>query len=84
MSQIEQKIFSNLPEYLKTDVSVILVSLMRLGYYPSSVFGELNLMSKFTIFNKDQCLRILDCILENKITFKEHDVLTAQIIEKFV
>jgi hypothetical protein len=51
--QIEDKIMINLPEYLKSDLSIALTSLLRLNYYPHAIFTELNQMSKLVIFKKD-------------------------------
>jgi len=65
--QIEDKIMVNLPEYLKSDVSVALVSLLRLNYYPHAIFNELNKMSKLVIFKKDQSLMIIDTLVENML-----------------
>lgn len=58
------KILSNFPEYLNNDVTIALVSLLRLKYYPKAVLKELNLMQKFSIFKKDQCLRMLETLID--------------------
>ena len=56
MFDIEAKIILTLPDYLRVDISIALVSLLKLGYYPGTIFGELNQMSRLSIFNKDQAI----------------------------
>lgn len=54
----------NFPEYLKADITIPIVCLLKLRYFPQAIFTELNQMQKLSIFKKDQCLRVLDTLLD--------------------
>lgn len=73
----------NLPEYLKSDISIALSSLLRLNYYPHAIFTELNQMSKLAIFKKDSSLRLLDTLVDYMQT-RENSELSSQIVEKML
>lgn len=53
-----------MPEYLSADISTALVCMLRLNYYPADVLEQLNMMARLTILNKDQCLRLLDTLMD--------------------
>lgn len=72
-----------MPEFLKIDVSTLLVSLMRLGYYPKTIFEQLNMMATLSVFNKDDCLRLLDTIFRHHI-YSEDKALNDELVEKLV
>ena len=42
--QIEDKIMVNFPEYLKADITIPIVCLLKLKYFPQAIFTELNQM----------------------------------------
>lgn len=54
----------HLPEYLKSDITIPLVCMLKLNFYPQAIFNELNQMQKLSIFKKDQCLRVLDTLID--------------------
>ncbi len=41
---VEDKIMVHLPEYLKSDISIPLVCMLKLKFYPQAIFNELNQM----------------------------------------
>lgn len=72
-----------LPEYIKSDVTVALVSLLKLNYYPLAILSELNQMQKLSIFKKDQCLRLLDTLVDF-MQQKENTELSQKIVDKMI
>jgi|LakMenE18May11ns_1017448.scaffolds.fasta_scaffold9718818_1 hypothetical protein len=42
LSQIEDKIMVNFPEYLKNDITVALSSFLKMNYYPTALLNEIN------------------------------------------
>jgi len=53
LTTVEDKIMYTLPDYLKADISVAVVSFFKLDYNPIKIINELNQMFKLSIFNKD-------------------------------
>ena len=72
-----------LTEYIKSDVTVALVSLLKLNYYPLAILSELNQMQKLSIFKKDQCLRLLDTLVDF-MQQKENTELSQKIVDKMI
>jgi len=73
-----------MPEFLKTDMSTILVSLMRLNYFPASIFEQLNLMSSLSTFNKEDCLRMLDTMFRFQYDDTNPDLKTIKLHNELV
>ena len=42
LTQIEDKIMVNLPEYLKSDITIPLVCMLKLKFFTQAIFNELN------------------------------------------
>jgi hypothetical protein len=80
---VEDKIMVHLPEYLKSDITIPLVCMLKLNFYPQAIFNELNQMQKLSIFKKDQCLRVLDTLIDF-LAGQGNDELSNQVIEKMI
>ena len=55
--------------------------MLKLNFYPQAIFNELNQMQKLSIFKKDQCLRVLDTLIDF-LAGQRNDELSNQVIEK--
>ena len=50
--------------YLNQDISVITASLIKLGYTPKLILEAINKMSQMSTFSKDQCVRMLEALVD--------------------
>jgi len=48
---------------MERDITIPVVAMPRLGYFPKFVMDELDLMKKLSTFKKDHCIRMLDGLL---------------------
>jgi len=48
---------------MERDITIPVVAMLRLGYFPKFVMDELDLMKKLSTFKKDHCIRMLDGLL---------------------
>ena len=51
--------------YIAQDISVIIASMMRMQYTPMLLLEKVNKMTKMSTFNKDQCVRMLEALVDN-------------------
>lgn len=56
---------------------------MRLEYTPMQLLQKINKMSKMSTFNKDQCVRMLEALVDNPNEDAEESRLKMALFEKF-
>ena len=68
LQQIEDHVIENKHLFLASDISIVILSLLKLDYFPNQVLKVLNMMSSLQTFKKDQAIRIFDVLVkEGKI-----------------
>lgn len=82
---VEQQIISQFDLYIERDISVVISSLMKLEHTPKDLLKKLNKMNKMSTFNKDQCVRMLEALVENvdAPSTVENDALKMELFDKF-
>lgn len=83
LAQFEDKVMTELPQFLKADISVVACSFLKLNYYPQAIFHELAQMQKLTILRADGCLRMLE-LLSRHAHENDRTELTMGLIEKLL
>ena len=62
---------------------MIISSMMRLEYTPKQLLQKINKMSAMSTFNKDQCARMLEALVDNPNEDAEEQTLKMALFEKF-
>lgn len=81
IAHIEKLVVSNSDAYLNHDISTIVLSMMRLDYSPTLLLQLINKMSKMGNFNKEQCVRMLEALVE-KSNDEQNKKLKSQLYGK--
>lgn len=84
LRELEEQIMRSLPEYLRADVSVALVSLLKLDYYPTKIVAELNQMFRLSIFNKDQLIALIGALVDHAVRAGEAQPQVSELTSEFL
>lgn len=65
------------------DISVVLSSLMKLGHNPKLLMELINRQANMSTFSKDQCVRILEALVEDSEARSKSFALKLALFDKF-
>ena len=68
LNEIEHLVVQRFENFLYHDLSVVVYSLVQLDYSPKTLLNLVNRMNQMSNFNKEQCVRMLEALVNDPDT----------------
>ena len=83
LTQIEATVTKNFDQYIGQDLSVVVASMIKMGYTPKMILEQVNQMRKVSTFSQDQSIRMLEALVGDESDSEEIRTLKASLFTKF-